>query len=350
MKKWCWILVPTACLLTVVQAQATTHCSWTRQFDGVLFGRLGKYDAYPTHLFHNGVHRIWFCGLSAIDGELTNESDAIYYITKSGTLSAGGWTSPLMVLNITQIPFGSNHVCDPSVVLGNFSYNGTAYSHVMFLTADTNANGGVGVDGVVGVAYSNNGKMWTVHPQPVLEPPFFDASYGAGESGAAWLNNEIYHVYWDTPAGGEIYLTRTVDGINHTAPAPTQIGNYGFGASSHPNNAADIAYDPTTQRWYAIVNTDDAQGNALSTVRVLQSTTQDILGAWEVIATYDRNFTGYPWQHNPTLAKKADTTLYRDTNGWAHVLFEVGTGDFWNHKSWDIASGRFRRICSITSP
>jgi hypothetical protein len=227
---------------------------------------------------------------------------------------------------------------------------GTGYSHAMFFTTDSGANGGIGVDGVVGVAFSSNGKRWTVYPNAVVEPPFFDGTYGAGESGTAWFNNEIYHVYWDTPSGGETYLTRTVDGINHTLPIATQIGNYGFGISSHPNNAADIAYDPLDQLWYAVVNTDDSSGNALSTVRVLRSTTQDILGTWEIIATYDRTFTGYPWQHNPTLAKNADTTLYRDTNGWAHVLFEVGTGDFWNHKTWDIASGRFRFICKITSP
>lgn len=327
-----------------------THCGWTQQFDGVLLGRAGLYDSYPAHLYQDGVHRVWFCGYSAIDGELTNESDAIYYTTKSGTLSAGGWTTPLIVLNITEVPFGSNHVCDPSVVLGNFSYNGTAYSHAMFVTTDSGINGGIGVDGVIGVAYSNNGKRWTVYPYPVVEPPFFDGTYGAGESGAAWFNNEIYRVYWDTPAGGETYLTRTVDGRNHTSPSVTQLGNYGFGLSSHPNNAADIAWDPSHQRWFAVLNTDDDEGNALSTVRVLRSLSTDILGGWEVIATFDRDVTGYPWQHNPTLAKNADTTLYRDSNGWAHTLFTTGTGDFWNHQSWDLASGRFGQICRISSP
>jgi hypothetical protein len=311
-------------------------------YDGPFLDRAGKYDAYPSHLFIDGVHHLWFCGFSTNgpDGVI----DGIFYTFKTGNLGAGGWSTPVEVFNRTTSPWAEHHVCDPSVVLGDFLYNGLHYRFALYYTADDNSSP-FGVNNQIGLAFSNDGTTWVAHPTPVLTTTnAFNATYGVGASGTAWSEGTpvLNHFYNDTTVAGPFPVVRksSADGLTYT-PAVALSTLFDEAGRANYGSTPDLAFSPLEGVWYGTLSNADSDGTGLGEVRVIRSTGSSVSDSWEVVHIIDQSVTGEEVQHNAGLAKNGDSTLHVDSAGWAYLLISTGD-DFPDFQSWKLGQIRFR--------
>ena len=101
-------------------------------FDEELFGESldeNYYNYAPSVIMEgNDTMHVWFCG----NGETGNVTDYIVY--RKGTLQADGrweFTERELVLSSTEGTWDQRHVCDPTVIQGEFKYEGTDYNYLM---------------------------------------------------------------------------------------------------------------------------------------------------------------------------------------------------------------------------
>jgi hypothetical protein len=315
------------------------------QYDGVILARTNRWDSYPTHIFDGSKHTIWWCSRATVSGSLDTYVDSIFRSQKTGSLGPGGWSSFLEVLKNTQTPWASNHVCDPSVLRGTFSYNNHAYSHILFWTSDTNPTIG-GVDNAVGVAFSDDGIAWTVHPTAVIQSyNAYNGTYGAGAGGAAIdpLTSQITYAYDDSTLNPQSRLMTSSNALNWAPSPPTTTMIVSSGRTLA--NSSDIAYYPADQHWYAAVQTFDTQGIYSGETRVLRSTNPNQLtGSWTTVASLSSSLTGNQINNNPGLGRLSNGNLFVDAQGWAYVFFGTGPAD--DPWKWDVAQARFRPASS----
>lgn len=304
-------------------------------YDGAIIDRLNKWDSYPTHLFYDGKHHVWWCSRSSVSGTVSQYVDGIFHVVKTGSLGPGDWTGWQEVLNHANTPWPNNHVCDPSVIRGSFSYNSNTYSHALYWTSDTNSTQG-GIDNAVGVAFSNDGLTWVPLPTPVIttyNPP--NGTYGAGAGGVALdpTTGKLLYAYDDTTLSGPTRLKESTDGRTFTPTPPYETRLYAtvFGSSS-----PDISFNPQDSYWYATVQLYDVA------VYVLRSRyKQAPLAQWDVLGVIDVTTTGNVRNNNPGLGKDSNSHLFVDSQGWAYVFFGTGTD---SPSTWQVAQARFRAV------
>lgn len=316
-------------------------------YDGVIIDRPNKYDAYPTHLFIDGVHHVWWCSNS-------NETadDGIFLATKASSLGPNGWSTPEELFNHTDSPWATHHVCDPSVLKARFLYGGNEYAYALYYTAD-DASRPEGVNNSIGVAFSNNLTSWVAHSEAVILPDNgFEGNYGAGQSGTGFgpALNTIYHTYFDATNGHRVRLKHSTDGLTF-GPTPsidTFLTN--AGRTGTDGREADIAYNPLDNRWYAAITSTDPWGGPLGEVRMLRSSALNSLTAsWQLLGIINKNLTGEELHHNPGLAKNEDGTLYIDGSGRAYVFMGSGP-DFPDFLEWKVTQARFDIATTESAP
>jgi|GEM_PF-3036821 len=318
-------------------------------YDGVIIDRPSVYDAYPSHLFIDGIHHIWYCGAS----DVTN-TDAIFYTTKSTPLSqVGGWSSPLEVVNNTNVAWATQHICDPNVIRGAFTYNSQPYEYAMYFTGD-DGSAPQGIRAAVGVAFSNDRVSWVTHPARIItatDP--LAAEYGAGQSTVAWApdnSDTLYQLYRDSTAvfgvDSEILLAATTDGLTYSPIPGTETLIPETGVNGINATSPDLAYNPLDRHWYAITHTFGFGGPTIPDfrVRLLRSKAPDaLLAEWDQLAEWDVGDSGEETNIEPSLARNENGSLYIDENGWLYVFFTVGE---WipNFNTWGIAQARYRVV------
>lgn len=172
-------------------------------YDGIILGRAGKYDGYPTHLYSSGVHTMWWCSQGTYD--------EVWRATKTGSLGAGGWTAPQKVFGTLQSLWSVRHACDPSVIGGEFFYDGKKYSLALFYTSWVDSNG----TNAIGVAFSNDGLNWKSHPEPIVVRHGTTPGYGAGMSGLSYdpASGKLLHAYLDSTLTPYLRLNESSNGI-----------------------------------------------------------------------------------------------------------------------------------------
>lgn len=270
----------------------------------------------------------------------SNFTDVIFRSTKSGSLGPGGWSSPQQVLNHSHVSWASYHICDPSVIRGNFVYNGNSYAYAMYFTAHLQTQ----PEAAIGVAFSNNGTSWTPHSSPVVVPFGTTPGYGAGMSGVAFhpTSGKLLHAYLDSTLNPLLRLNESTNGVSFSPSPPYETQLHAAGRQGNDGQGPDIAYNPVDGHWYATIKNHDPMGIYDGESRVLSSTNPgDLFGAWQVIGIFNSSVTGWPQNHNPGLGKHSDGTLLVDSQGWSYVFFSVGN-ERPDVGSWEVAQGRFR--------
>ena len=99
------------------------------------------YNYFPTIFEEDGVRHIYYCA-NKLHGNVTD-----YVAYRSGTKDASGrwvYSEIQYVLEPTADTWDSRHVCDPSVIKGEFKYNDEDYSYLMAylgcVTSDNTSN------------------------------------------------------------------------------------------------------------------------------------------------------------------------------------------------------------------
>lgn len=296
--------------------------------DGTILDRVNRYDGYPVHLLIDGVHHIWFCGQSPETGK-----DGIYHSQNSGSLrDTSGWSTPVEAFNINDVSWalmaGGIHVCDPTVIPGKFDYSGSTYDLALYFTADTQT-AGEGSGNAIGVAFSNDGISWTIHPSPIIEPEGgYDDSYGAGASGVAWGPEPgvLHQVYRDSTTDlmtdWRIRYKYSTDGLVFM-PTPSLDTHLSDAALSNLGSAPEIAFYAPARRWYGAIQ--EIAGGDSFTGRILEADgTETLFANWSTVAGLNGGTTGEELLLLPSIAKTESSSLLVDGEGWAYAFVTTG--------------------------
>lgn len=308
-------------------------------YDGEILGAdppqtTNPHSYAPSHIFHEGKHKIWFCDWSSEHMPL---EDAVWYAEKAGNLATTtGWSTPIMVHNINNVaPWAEFHTADPTILPGNYTFNSQQYKYALYFTTIINVRTPENPDYVnrVGLSFSNDGINFVTGPddaviwpdgEHVPSPP---DTYETGTSAATYdpVTGDPIHIVFDSTVENHSTLRYSTDGINFSAPGVfTKLRDAGRDLGGQ---GPDVAYNHHDQYWYAVVKCPNKYNTFDGETRVLRSRRQNnLLDVWRVLKIIDFTDTGNLGNHNPGLGRNADGSLYVDSNGYMYVFFGTGTG------------------------
>lgn len=181
-----------------------------------IFGFIGenKYSYCPSVLEQeDGSVVMYFCGMER-SGVMI---DHIYHINID---NAGSKSKEKSVLQPGATETWDNqHTCDPSIIEGEFNFDGTVYKYAMFYLGCTVQY----YYNEVGVAFSNdlNGNSWVKYPNQIVHKTWSatgDQAIGVGKS---WGVGQPSAVSLDKK--GKVLLTYTIGDIGGTRIAWREI-------------------------------------------------------------------------------------------------------------------------------
>jgi hypothetical protein len=267
-----------------------------------MVGRPGVYDYSPTVIQNGDIRQIWWCGQAVNPNNRSQDTDTIQYLSMN--LVTNETHGPVTVLAETPGAWDSVYTCNPKAIGGVFNNplgDGETYHYALYYVATSNPDGW---KNSIGVAFSNDGITWKKYPQPVILNTAPDLEYGVGQPSLYNRDGKsgIAMFYEDTvPVVHHVAATST-DGIHFTVQGTLTT------AGLNPDNPApfwgDMAYDPTTDSWYAIFVTplrDPAttggvlERGAYGSVLYKIPSASLLTGAtpWQELDTIDTNRTGY---------------------------------------------------------
>lgn len=314
-------------------------------YDGVIIDTPGLYDAQPSHLFIEGVHHLFICGQNG-------PGDRILHSTNNTELVlATGWATPVATFGRSESPWAEHHVCDPSLLRGNFTYDSGDYEFALFYTADDNSQP-VGVNGAIGIAFSNDLENWTGHDSRIIlaaDPN--SGNYGAGEATVAWepQSASFNLVYRDStfsvPFWGSTLHVTSSDGINFSSPPnETEITTPALQTSG-----PGVAFSTFDNHWYAVSHTSPGGNPPPMALRLIRSADpHTLLSSWEFLEEFNMAFSGEVTNFHGDFARNQNGTLYVDENGWMYIFYT--TGDWFpDFNTWKISQIR-RRFLKVRAP
>jgi hypothetical protein len=264
---------------------------------------------------------MWWCG--------PYYGDAIYY----SELTSSGWTSPQVVMTTSSSGWDSFHVCDPTVVEGNFTADGYSWDYAMYYTGSTTEDGTDNeFNNHVGVAFSNDGTSWHKYSaNPVIHPKGdASGSYGAGIPAAYRApdyDDYVYVAFYDSTDGDRNHYVSASDGKNFGSRTTLT-------SDPHDNTAiGGIAYHPGEDRWYVSAKHNSDRASYLYT-----RGTSWLNSTWYHQGTIDGSLTGYTHNHNPSWMTWPNGDDREDSDGYKFVYLGVGSSD---PNTWDIGQVRY---------
>ncbi|HEX5119693.1 MAG TPA: hypothetical protein VFW65_31275 [Pseudonocardiaceae bacterium] len=316
------------------------------------------YDYAPTVVQEGDIQHYYWCGygdhLSATytlpDGGTTVSgggvrTDNIYY--RSYDTSTHQWQQPApqevfwpsadaKYGTSAQNYWDSAFTCNPTVITGDFTFQGTTYHQALYyvgarcaVVAPGSAHPvNCGIHGSIGVAFTNDWVHFTRYtdasgvPQPVLQWPCA-FGYGYGQPSAYNLNGSggirLFYVrsHSDRPtepgkpatcAGGADYqIADSTDGVHFGSP--NKLTTAGITENRQPENAA-FAYDKDTHDWYMSgefgaykVGSTTVDLAGFSLYRLHGSDLTSGTAAWQKLTTVDTVRTGFAQNFIPTITR-----------------------------------------------
>lgn len=311
------------------------NTSGGRPFAEELFGESleeNYYNYAPAILMEgNDTMHVWFCG----NGESGNVTDFIVY--RKGKLQGDGtwiFSERELVLSSTQGTWDQRHVCDPTVIKGNFKYKGTDYGYLMsFLGCVTNDSS----RNEVGIAVSTKLEGPWVKVDEINPIANYYESEEYTDSQWTWGYGQPSLVSVDESGKVILFYTKGVlsgtfqqaelwDLSNLDNPVKldeTQITNAGVvnasGGADVINNA-DYAYDPVLKRLYVVKEDFPYVNNGgtnwltgANTVMYLNLNPEETFPMqtlfsseplrWQVVKSIGTNETGHARVHNAGIVR-----------------------------------------------
>ena len=322
--------------------------SYNKLFDAK--SSYGIYNYCPTVIeLDDGTRYVYYC---------TNQTSyqVIDYVgCRKGTPNADGtytWGEEKVVLSPSTDLWDAMHTCDPSVVKGSFTYNGTDYAYLMAYLGCTSTDN---QENKVGLAVSNSpdGEFIRVGETPIVNFTKDETStvfqWGVGQP--SLVSKDKDGKVWLFYTRGDVNGTRTVvrecDFSNLDAPVlgdEVKLATTGLvtldGTSDIINNA-DFAYDSEKNRFYSASdchpNPSDEPNYISSHFRVTYFNGNDISKAqWKYLATVGSDETGFARNHNVGLVR--DEYGHTLNDGYLTVYYTVsntGSTSLWSYRLYD---------------
>jgi hypothetical protein len=314
----------------------------------IVGGGMYKYGAAIVEDY--GWKLMWWCKGDSTPPQLTNP---LYRQDRIAYRSIDPDNNPSAIKDIAITAISSNgtrialsdttqqvHICDPTVVRGNFKYlplnwfvgsvsSLTNYSFALYYTKAFTAD--LGFKNKIYVAFSNDGQNWIGPENAVVQPenPALTGAYGVGQGSAlnrgpnAAGQQTIDLFYTDTTVG-KVKIATSTDGINFSHKAyVTQKSNLPEHSSLpywnndfviHSGEQKIYATIPgqnvkrcpeTGDCWYVIdnkrLNTTETYGFGFFRIPIAH--VGDSTKAWEFLGWVDSNLTGNPQNFAPALRR-----------------------------------------------
>jgi|GEM_PF-615140 len=334
-------------LIRVVKA-ADMPASGAQLFDASGTGLFAYYYNYCPSVIQleDGTRYIYYC---------TNKDSGkvIDYIgCRKGTLQADGtytWGSESFALSPSSGAWDSQHVCDPSVIAGEFVYGGETYNYLMAYLGCVTTNS---QDNELGLAVSKTpeGPYTRIGTAPLVAFDY-DATnstfqWGVGQAslvsidkaGKAWL------FYTRGDLNGTRTVVRTCDFSNLDAPVigdEVKVATGGLKDLNGNNdilNNADFVYDADEDRFYCASdchpNPTDAEPKFISShFRASYfDGTNFAKVKWTNLANIGEADTGYARNHNVGFVRDLyGHTVSDDYLPVYYTVANTGTSSQWTH-------------------
>lgn len=312
------------------------------------------YDYSPTVVQEGTVQHYYWCGYGThpsasysvtVDGVTHTRNamhtDNIFYRSYDTVTHQWQQPAPQEVMwpsanakygSAAQNYWDSSFVCNPSVITGNFTFNGTTYHQALYYVGarceyiDSGFN--CGIHGSIGVAFTNDWVHFTRYadangvPKPVLQWPCA-YGYGYGQPSTFNLDGDggirMFYVrsHNDKPAeagmpstcaGGKDYqVADSTDGIHFGTPQLLRTA--GITENRQPQNAA-WAYDKDLHDWYMVsefgtykAGSTNVALHGFSLYKMHGSDLTSGTASWQKLTTVDTVRTGFAKNFIPTITR-----------------------------------------------
>lgn len=304
-----------AAMLALPPAGAQAAVLWNESSLAEVYNPSGDRYAYAPSVIQDGdTAHMWTCHNDA-DGVI---KDHIYYTRITDGIVAESHSVLQAGLAGT---WDSYHVCDPSVIAGEFQWNGATYSYAMFyLGNDVDAS----YHNQIGVAFATSpGGPWTKYPDPIIAYPN-DGYWGVGQPAATSIDGQgrllLFFTQGDPSATGgyriELDLHDMASPMIGAKVAVTSNGLLDSAGNPDWLNNYDIAYNPANDRFVMVRELHPypaSHPNYISTAIQVASIEGAAIwgggGQWKVEGTLGSAITGFARNHNPGLLRTAHGTL-----------------------------------------
>jgi Ricin-type beta-trefoil lectin domain-like len=266
------------------------------------------YTYAPSIIVDGNTEHIWSCH-NRDSGVI---KDYIYYTKRVN----GSVVSSQPVLNASASGWDQVHVCDPSVLRSNVTYNGTSYSYVMFYLGNDQE---CSCHNQIGVAVAQNiAGPWTKYPNPIVTFPYTDTSlWGVGQPSATSVDGNgrflLFYSQGDTIGRGfrrDINISNLNNPSIGNAVQVTDSGLYRGDGAQGQFTSFDVAYDGSRDRFYAVLEQypfASTYPNYITTnlqlVSIEASSIWNGGGTWRYEGTITPALTGFPRNHNAGLKR-----------------------------------------------
>lgn len=285
------------------------------------------WDYTPSIMYDviDGKRKLWWC----------SEKAAVDVIRYQEWLPDGSRTAPVIVLESSHDPglaWEGDNTCDPTVIRGNWTVGGNAYSYAMYYTTYSEGMDG----GRIGAAFSNDGihwTKWTAGPV-VMDSGALNPYYGTGMS-VAWSANaaagvRMVYMFMGPDAVTHYRYRESTDGVNFgSATSFTEVsktGLDGFWTTAKPGFAfAPGGYDGHYYYYMSTVCAGDRDTSKTSGLCVYRIGGNDLFtGEWELVST--------PGQISPAEFEPGFVTdLYGGLSNLPRFELMFGCGDDGRH-------------------
>ncbi|GAA1846387.1 hypothetical protein [Agromyces salentinus] len=294
--------------------------------------------SYAASAIAGNTERYYTCH-SRSSGDVRDHA----FLTKR---TGGAITSSSSALGSSTSGWDSWHVCDPSVIRVNATFNGQSYSYAMFyLGNDLDCS----CHNQVGVAYSNSlDGPWVKYPWPVIsfssnEP---SSAWGVGQPSATTIdpNNGTAVLTWTEGYAANTGKMAMVD-LDGGTPVVTgvhDITNAGLvDANGNPDtlNNFDIAYSSQRDRFYMVrerhpypTTNPDYISSAVQILSLPGSDMWNGTGSWTVEGVIDASVTGAARTHNPGFLRTEYGSLpNEDELTVVYTTANLDPGSLWTY-------------------
>lgn len=231
-----------------------------------------------------------------------------------GEIKDGIYLGGTKVLSITDGSWDSAQVCDPSVVSGNFAFNGCGYTYLMAYLGCTTYDS---TNNEIGFAVSNDLYNWVKVGKIVSCAG--DGFWGVGQPSVMNINGDG-NIYLFYTSGTAAKTTTYVQSLNCS-----DLNNIVLQGTAEITTAydfisnADFAYNPADGYLYMTCDTHPFGGTSLNFISDKQTIykaawdkTFDSLGSldWQIETTIGIEKTGYTKNHNACFSRDGYGNLF----------------------------------------
>ena len=311
------------------------------------------YNYCPTIFEENGVRHIYYC--TNKDAGLVYDHIGYRQGTFNSTTNKWEYTAKQIVLSPSGVNSGrwdSEHICDPSVVKGQFTYNGVTYPYLMAFLASTRTDN-LGNESGFAVAQNPAGPWIKCdNINPTL--PYNEATdaWGSGQASMINLDGEGRILYFYSYGGKtrtyEKVIEYDLSNLNAIKVVRTaDLTMQGQLSTDYANNDCDFVLDTLNKKLFMLkskypYNSDGLTPDFICESLVLYmmdlSGTDDIADGifnptsnniWKHVSDVNSTMSGFPRNHNGGIVTDPYGKILSDQSLDVIYAVCVTSNDFW---------------------